>query len=304
VTRRLAFPLVSRQRVVGRPFGTRRSRRRGRGGQPAGSRPYVPGDPIATIDWAASARLSAARGADEFIVREQFDEEAPLVAIVLDQRPSMGIPGTPPRQLDKPAAAASAARVILASADDARASVALLDRAPATSLLLAPTRGRSRTAVSRVERAAFTAPRTALDDALARLRHRRPALPPGSFVFVVSDFLVPFRAASWGRLARLGADVVPVIVQDAAWERSFPPLPGVVLPVVDVETGRSLPVRLTRRDVRARRDAHEQRFADLVGASRAAGMDPVVIDDASVESVHRAFLDWARRRLRSQRRTR
>jgi hypothetical protein len=194
--------------------------------------------------------------------------------------------------------------VILASADDARASVALVDRASAHSLLLAPTRERSRTVLSRVERAAFTAPPSELDDALARLRHRRPALPPGSFVFVVSDFLVPFRAGSWGRLARLGADVVPVIVQDPSWERSFPPVPGVVLPVIDVATGRSLPLRLTRRDVEARRAANEQRFAALVRTLRGAGMDPVVIDDASVESVHGAFLDWARRRLRAQRRTR
>ena len=158
--------------------------------------------------------------------------------------------------------------------------------------------------LSRVERAAFTAPPGVLDDALARLRQRRPALPPGSFVFVVSDFLVPFRAVSWAGLSRLGADVVPVIVQDPTWERSFPLLPGVLLPVVDVETGRSLPVRLSRRDVRARREANERRYAALVRTVRRAGMDPVTIDDASVESVHRAFLSWAQRRRRSLRRVR
>jgi uncharacterized protein (DUF58 family) len=304
VTRRLAFPLISRQRVIGTPFGTRRSRRRGRGGETAGTRPYVPGDPIATIEWAASARLSAAHGVDEFIVREQFAEEAPVVAIVLDQRPSMGIYGSPTPWLDKRAAAESAARVILASADEARATVAFVDRAPAAPLLLAPARGRSQTVLSRVERAAFTAPPGALDDALARLRHRRPALPRGSFVFVVSDFLVAFRAVSWGSLARLGADVVPVIVQDPTWERSFPPLPGVLLPVVDAETGRSLPVRLTRREVGMRREANELRYAALVRTLRTAGMDPVTIDDASVEGVHRAFLTWAERRRRSLRRAR
>lgn len=304
MTHRLAFPLISRQRVIGSPFGARRSRRRGRGGETAGTRPYVPGDPIATIEWAASARLSAAHGIDEFIVREQFAEEAPVVAIVLDQRPSMGIYGSVTPWLDKRAAAENAARVILASADEARATVALVDRAPAPSLLLAPARGRSQTVLSRVERAAFTAPRGALDDALARLRQRRPALPPGSFVFVVSDFLVPFRAVSWGSLARLGADVVPVIVQDPTWERSFPPLPGVLLPVVDVETGRPLPVRLTRREVRSRRAANELRYAELVQTLRRAGMDPVTLDDAAVESVHRAFLTWAQRRRRSLRRAR
>jgi uncharacterized protein (DUF58 family) len=264
----------------------------------------VPGDPIATIEWAASARLSAAHGVDEFIVREQFAEEAPVVAIVLDQRPSMGIYGSPTPWLDKRAAVESAARVILASADEARATVAFVDRAPAASLLLAPARGRSQTVLSRVARAAFTAPRSALDDALARLRQRRPALSPGSFVFVISDFLVPFRAVSWASLARLGADVVPVIVQDPTWERSFPPLPGVLLPVVDVETGRSLPVRLTPHEVRTRRDANELRYAGIVQTLRRAGMDPVTIDDAAVEGVHRTFLTWAQRRRRSLRRAR
>ena len=91
MSRRLSFPLIARRRLAGSPFGTQRSMRRGRGGETADTRPYLPGDPISTIDWAASARLSAAYGVDEFIVREQFAEEAPVVAIVLDQRASMGI---------------------------------------------------------------------------------------------------------------------------------------------------------------------------------------------------------------------
>ena len=43
------------------------------------------------MDWAASARLSAARGTDEFIVRERFADEAPRVVVLVDRRPSMGI---------------------------------------------------------------------------------------------------------------------------------------------------------------------------------------------------------------------
>ena len=54
-----------------------RSLRRGAGTDVAGSRPYRPGDDIDTIDWAASAELSTARGSDEFVVRERFAEEAP-----------------------------------------------------------------------------------------------------------------------------------------------------------------------------------------------------------------------------------
>ena len=42
-----------------------------------------------SIDWAASARLSSARGTDEFVVRERFADEAPRVIIVCDRRPEM-----------------------------------------------------------------------------------------------------------------------------------------------------------------------------------------------------------------------
>ena len=38
------------------------SARRGMGSDVAGSRPYLPGDDVDTIDWGASARLSSARG--------------------------------------------------------------------------------------------------------------------------------------------------------------------------------------------------------------------------------------------------
>lgn len=298
MSRRLAFPLSSRQRLVGSPFGARRSRRRGRGGETAGTRPYVPGDAIATIEWAASAKLSAAHGIDEFIVREQFDEQAPVVSIVLDQRPSMGLYAAPSPWLDKPQVAEIAVRAIVASADDARATVAVFDRSRAGSHLLAPIRGRTRIVLSRVERAEFTAPASALDDALGRLMRGRRAVAPGSFVFLISDFLGPLGAPSWAALRRLEADVVPVIAQDPTWERGFPDVPGVLLPVVDVATGALRPARLTRGEVRARRQAHEQRYDALVQRFRRAGMDPVTIAEASPESIHRAFLAWAARRSR------
>ena len=56
------FALVPRRRFLGVQFGRRRSSRRGLGDEVAGTRPYRPGDLIAHIHWAASARLSEARG--------------------------------------------------------------------------------------------------------------------------------------------------------------------------------------------------------------------------------------------------
>ena len=73
------FPLIPRRRVLGLAFGGLHSIRRGHGSDVAASRPYRPGDAMRTIDWAASARMSLARGTDEFVVREHFADEAPRV---------------------------------------------------------------------------------------------------------------------------------------------------------------------------------------------------------------------------------
>src|SRR3954452_3985994 len=102
--RRETFPLISRERIVGLAFGMLPSGRRGTGHDTAGSRPYVPGDDIDAIDWAASARVSSARDSDEFIVRQRYAEEAPRVVVVVDRRPSMSLyPDTYP-WLSKPRA--------------------------------------------------------------------------------------------------------------------------------------------------------------------------------------------------------
>ena len=85
------FPLVPRRRVIGLAFGGVRSARRGIGSDVASTREYHPGDDVGWMDWAASAKLSAARGDDEFIVRERFADEAPRVVVLCDRRPSMSI---------------------------------------------------------------------------------------------------------------------------------------------------------------------------------------------------------------------
>ena len=94
------FPLVPRRRIVGLAFGGTRSVRRGSGSDIAGSRRYIPGDDVGWIDWASSARLSAASDSDEFIVHELFADEAPRVITIADRRSSMGIRPSPLRRLD------------------------------------------------------------------------------------------------------------------------------------------------------------------------------------------------------------
>ena len=56
----VTFPLVPRGRLIGLSFGTMRSFRRGTGSDVVDSRPYRRGDDVHSIDWAASARRSAA----------------------------------------------------------------------------------------------------------------------------------------------------------------------------------------------------------------------------------------------------
>src|SRR5205085_12102289 len=105
VTReRQPFPLVPRRKLAGLPFGELPSRRRGQGADVIGSRPYEPRDPVSTIDWYASARLSAASGTDEFVVRDRAADEAPRVAILCDRRPAMALYGASFPWLDKAAA--------------------------------------------------------------------------------------------------------------------------------------------------------------------------------------------------------
>src|ERR1700745_1107441 len=114
------FPLVPRRRVIGLAFGGVRSERRGIGSDVASSREYRPGDDVGWMDWAASAKLSAARGADEFIVRERFADEAPRVVAVCDRRPSMSIQASQFRTPDQPRAILAALDLIGTRAHAAR----------------------------------------------------------------------------------------------------------------------------------------------------------------------------------------
>jgi uncharacterized protein (DUF58 family) len=282
------FALVPRRRFLGVQFGRRRSSRRGIGDEVAGTRPYRPGDLIAHIHWAASAKLSEARGTDEFVVREFFAEQAPRVALVHDRRPGMAIHAPPSPWLDKRAAAETAGRLIEASAAAEQGEVLSVDGA-----LRHPVR-RRREDVGRT----YDAPETSLTVALEALVRESRVLPTGSFVFVVSDFLVPVPARVWLRLRALRWDVVPVIVQDPTWEQTFPAVGGVVLPVADPTSGQVQDVWVSAREARERAHANEARFDELRSRFRRLGFDPVVLDTSDPREIGDRFRAWADRRRR------
>ena len=303
-SRRTVFPLVPRYRVAGLPFGGTPSLRRGHGSDVAGSRLYVRGDPISTIDWRASARLSSARGRDEFVVRERYAEEAPRVVVFCDLRPSMALYSEPFPWLSKPDALHEATAMIVRSADAANAAVAYVDLAGAGARsgdpYWLPPAGRGalqRIEAREAEATSFDAPEDSLTLGLRFLGRFRSELSSGTFVFVLSDFLgAAIDEAAWLTAAARRWEVVPVVIQDPVWEQSFPDVGGLVVPLVEPASGEMIEVRLSRRQARARREANERRCRDLLARIQELGLDAVLIDSSDGGTVDRAFLDWAQRR--------
>jgi len=302
-TRRRAFPLEPKRRLMGTPFGERRSTRRGRGSDVAGTRPYLPGDQISTIDWFASARLSSARGSDEFVVRETYAEEAPRVLIVCDRRPSMALYPEDLPWLSKPAAVVAAAEAIGRSAVQARAELGHADWTGGHARTLSPGSVAPRFVLDRVRRAPYDAASGSLGRVLAQLLNRRAELPQGSFVFILSDFLDEVAAGTWAGLQRSRWDVVPVVVQDPVWEQSFPAVDGVEVPFRAPGDDSIQLVRLTASEVAARRRGNEGRLEQLLHRFARLGFDPVVLGTSSPFAIDGAFVRWAQsRRLRRRRR--
>lgn len=296
---RQAFPLVPRHELRGLPFGNLRSHRRGPGSEVIGSRSYRPGDPISTIDWGATARLSAATGRDEFVVRERAAEDAPRVALVLDRRPAMNLypPGLP--WLSKPTATREALRAVVISAVAARADLAELDFVGGEAHWLPPAHDRGMDVYERRLDEPATAPEDTLERSLVFLAGHRTVVPSGSFVFVLSDFLAAPAPGSWLSASACGWDIVPVVIQDPVWERSFPDVHGAALAIADPASGAVRSVRLSRREAQARRAESLARNRDLAEQFGSFGLRPVHVSTSDPHAIDRAFLEWAEERRRA-----
>jgi uncharacterized protein (DUF58 family) len=290
------FPLIPRRRLVGLPFGAMHSARRGSGSDVAGTRPYLPGDDVRGIDWAASARLSSAHSADEFIVREWYADEAPFVVLVNDRRPEMllypeGLPW-----LHKPEAVRVCAELIGASAVAARGFVGYLDFAMGEDEpFWRPPQSPTEVWHIRERHLAWPDYRAQPDNVARALdylaRHRR-SVPSGSFVFLLSDFLEPPPGEAWARAIEQRWDVVPVVIQDPTWEQSFPAVGNVVLPLADPD-GRPRPVRMREREAAQRREENEARRDRLLTEFMALGIEPILVSSTDREEIFGSFLVWA-----------
>ena len=291
---RHTFPLVPRRRLVGLPFGDLPSRRRGHGSDVIGTRPYEIGDPVGTIDWFASARLSAATGREEFIVRDHAADEAPRLVLVCDRRPAMGIYEPPLPWLSKPRVVVEATAALVASATAARADVASLDYGGGAPYWLPPGR---KDAPWLVQERQATANYDAGEDSLALafsfLGGLHSDLRTGTFVFVLSDFLAPPPPSAWLDATARGWDLIPVVIQDPVWEQSFPDVGSVAVPIADPRNGRTELVRLSRREVRELRSRNEQRLEDLLVELVSLDLEPVLLGTSDPFDIDRAFVEWA-----------
>jgi uncharacterized protein (DUF58 family) len=296
--RELIFPLVPVHRSARLDVAGRPSRRRGGGSDLASSRPYRRGDAVRHVDWRASARLSTARGRDEFVVRDRFADDAVRVLLVVDRAPSMALFPAGLPWLHKPAVVRRAGRMILASAAAAHALTGYAEHGRAGGVLEHPRRDRalSRLIEQRLAEEPDSPHGGSLDTTLELLARSTHEVPPGTFVFVLSDFLHPLQPGRWRNLLASGRDVVPVVIQDPRWEQSFPDLAGATVPLADPATGLTRLVRLRRDEVEARRTANELRTRALTDAFFGLGVDPVALSASDPASIHGAFLAWARAR--------
>jgi uncharacterized protein (DUF58 family) len=271
-----------------------RSLRRGSGTDIAGSRPYLPGDDMDAIDWAASARLSTARGRDEFVVRERFAEEAPKIVIVCDRRPQMAHFGSPLPWLDKPEAMRHVVELVLASAGAAGGFVGYLDYADGDPHWRQPKGERKLIELKdqRLWSMEYGGPPDWLERSVEHLANHRRAVSPGTFVFVLSDFVPAPAPDVWLTAIANRWDLVPVVIQDPVWEQSFPDVSGIVVPLREPVSGRTRSVRMKRKEALARRAANEQRLRDLVETFRLLDVDPILLDSSDRSDILARFLVW------------
>ena len=212
----------------------------------------------------------------------------------------MGIYEAPLPWLSKPDAIAEATSAIALSAAASNSEIGSLDLAGGEPEWLPPaTRDAAALVIDRQRQAPFDAPE--LEPVFAALLSRRTQLPPGSFVFVLSDFLAGPSEDVWLTAGAYGWDLIPVVIQDPLWEQSFPAIGSVVVPIRDAASTRVLPLRLSPREAAARRDENERRLAELERRFGSLDLDWVVIGSADPEAVDRAFGTWAEERRRWRR---
>ena len=118
------------------------------------------------------------------------------------------------------------------------------------------------------------------------------AVTPGTFVFVLSDFVPEPSNELWLAAIEHRWDVVPVVIQDPTWEQSFPDVSGIVVPLRDPRTGRLTPVRLRRKEAAKRRAHNAARLQALLARFRSLDIDPILVSSSEPFAILTEFLVW------------
>jgi uncharacterized protein (DUF58 family) len=280
-------------RIIGSLFGSAASRRRGNSDDVVSGRPYQVGDDIRRIDWATSARLSAIRGEDQFIVRESYGEEAPIVCFTVDRSPSMALYPDEFPWLHKPDAVRLIAEVVALSAGNYHCPLAFLDpdswQPPSTA-----------TGVDELlhllDSGGYGKPEETIDSMFARLRMVEHLLPGGSFVFICSDFMELPSEQMLGMVLDSDWDLVPVITQDPLWEQSYPDAAAEVALPVRHASGEFRLLRQSRGEVAERREANEARLRHLEELFTGYGFPPIILSETGPDALAEALRSWNLRR--------
>jgi hypothetical protein len=223
------------------------------------------------------------------------------VVILCDRRPAMELypPGFP--WLSKPKVMLEAGSMIADSAAKARGLIGYLDFASggngngAGPPFWRPPHGQTdfwRVKESDLVFPLYLAPEDNLDRAFSFLAPLRRALPAGTFVFVLSDFLNRPTAESWSTILELPWELVPVVIQDPVWEQSFPDVSSVVIPLMEPGSTRKRLVRLSRREARERRAANEERTRETLAELDALGLEPILLTTTDRDEIFTRFLEW------------
>jgi hypothetical protein len=189
-----------------------------------------------------------------------------------------------------------ATRLVSVSAVAARSFIGYLDLGDSNEPFWRPPRTQAELGHVADNRPFRAAPEN-VGTGLEYLVRQRRDLPAGSFLFVLSDFLVPPTRTTWMHVVERRWDLVPVVVQDPLWDRSFPDVAGLVVPFVEPGTGEIVRVRLNEREVAALREQNELRLDELHRMFRSAGIEPVELTTDAPQEILAAFLAWADRRM-------
>jgi hypothetical protein len=197
--------------------------------------------------------------------------------------------------LRKPKAIRHSVRMISDSATAARGLLGYLDEAEGEPLWRPP-RSEHVLGGLDVDRP-FGAPEDTLARGLSYLAQHRRDLPAGTFVFVLSDFLVMPSRDDWLRAIERRWEIVPVVIQDPVWEQSFPDVSGAAVRFVDARTGRPALAALRAREVAERRVENERRREALLRSLQGLDLEPLLVSSHEHQAVSSAFLGWADQRL-------